>query len=241
MNNNDFLQTLKEAFDIFLTTGSHSNKKLIILHKKVATDILSLLGDDYSAKSLGIGDGKEASLKGRYFDKNVDVVFYKKDNNDQNVAIAGLGVKMVMQNYAQNSNNYFENMMGETANIRCSNIPYFQLFAIPDKIPYYNDENKITKWEGFSVHHAQKYLAMSNDNIESYMHTPTKTLLFAYHIPDAPEPPTTKQEYVNYYSTKLNTLTFTTSSVDYGNFGNAVVFNDYEDFVRKVAHYILSI
>lgn len=239
MNNNDFLQTLKEAFDIFLTTGSHSNKKLIILHKKVATDILSLLGDDYSAKSLGIGDGKEASLKGRYFDKNVDVVFYKKDNNQK--AIAGLGVKMVMQNYAQNSNNYFENMMGETANIRCSNIPYFQLFAIPDKIPYYNDENKITKWEGFSVHHAQKYLAMSNDNIESYMHTPTKTLLFAYHIPDATTQLTTQKEYKDYYTHNSHNIRFSLSAVNYGNFGSSVIFNDYKSFVEKVAHYILSI
>jgi hypothetical protein len=45
-----------------------------------------------------------------------------------------------MQNYSQNSNNYFENMLGETANIRSSNIPYFQIFIIPDEIPYYKKE-----------------------------------------------------------------------------------------------------
>ena len=240
MNNQDFLTTLKEAFEAFLSTGSRSNQKLKILHGKIANDLLTLLDGNYYVKALGVEDGREAKLSGRYFDKNVDITIFRR-GDDENIAVAAIGVKMIMQNYAQNSNNYFENMMGETANIRSNNIPYFQVFAIPDKLPYYNDDKEITKWEGFSQHHAEKYVMMSKDNAEIFMHTPTKTLLFAYHIPDAPQSPTTKQEYVDYYSTHLNALNFTTSSVKFGNFGNAVVFNDYEEFIRKVAHYILSI
>lgn len=240
MNNNELLLTLKEAFTTFLQTGSRSNKKLLFLHKKVATDILSLLGSGYSVKSLGVDDGKEATLKGRYFDKKVDITFFKKEG-DKKVAVAGLGVKMVMQNYAQNSNNYFENMMGETANLRSNNMPYFQLLAIPDKLPYYNDQKVITKWEGFAKHHAEKYLRMSQDNIDNLMHTPTKTLVFAYHIPDASKPITTKDEYVEYYSKNISKLQLVESPINYGYFGNAVIFNDYGAFVNKVAHYILSL
>ncbi len=240
MNNNEFLSVLKDAFAKFLSTGSHSNQKLLILHHKVATDILSLLGGDYCVKSLGVGKGKEATLAGRYFDKKVDITFFKKEG-DKEIAIAGLGVKMVMQNYAQNSNNYFENMMGETANIRSNNIPYFQIIAIPDKLPYYNTENIITKWEGFSKHHAEKYVMMSKDNAEVFMHTPTKTLVFAYHIPDATQQITTKQEYIDYYSKHIQEIDFTTTQFDYGDFGPAVVFNDYESFVKKVACYIMYI
>lgn len=49
---------------------------------------------------------------------------------------AGIGVKFVMQNYFQNSNNYFENILGETAHIRSKRIPYFQIFIIPDILPH---------------------------------------------------------------------------------------------------------
>lgn len=240
MNNNEFLSVLKDAFAKFLTTGSHSNQKLLILHHKVATDILELLGSGYCVKSLGVGESKEATLTGRYFDKKVDITFFKKEG-DKEIAVAGLGVKMVMQNYAQNSNNYFENMMGETANLRSNNMPYFQLFAIPDKLPHYNDQKVITKWEGFAKHHAEKYLKMSQDNTDNFMHTPTKTLVFAYHIPDADVPLTTKREYIEYYSENIDHLRLSESSIDYGHFGNVVIFNDYKTFVEKVAHYILSI
>lgn len=65
-------------------------------------------------------NGKEMKLDGRYIDKVVDITILKNSK-----PIAGIGVKFVMQNYSQNSNNYFENMLGETANIRCANIPYF--------------------------------------------------------------------------------------------------------------------
>lgn len=120
MTNDELLATLKQAFDTFLRTGSRSNQKLKVLHPKIANDILLQLGAEYSARSLGIGDEKEALMPGRYFDKKVDITFYKGG-----LPVAGLGVKMVMQNYAQNANNYFENMLGETANLRSNAIPYF--------------------------------------------------------------------------------------------------------------------
>jgi len=119
MNNLQFLQTVKKSFIRFLETHPRSNKKLIILHGAIANDIKNRLGQGYESKSLGIGNGKEGKMHGRYMEKTIDILISKNEND-----IAGIGIKFVMNNYSQNSNNYFENMLGETANIR-TNKNYF--------------------------------------------------------------------------------------------------------------------
>ncbi len=140
MNNTEFLNVVASSFKKYLETGSRSNAKLKILHGEIAKDIKERLGSEFTIFSLGIGNGKEKKLYGRYIEKAVDITITKSGKS-----VAGIGVKFVMQNYSQNSNNYFENMLGETANIRCANIPYFQIFIIPDKLPYFNNEGKIQK------------------------------------------------------------------------------------------------
>lgn len=145
-----------------------------------------------------------------------------------------------MQNYSQNSVNYFENMLGETANIRSNNIPYFQIFIIPETLPYYESGGKFKHWETFSQHNAKKYFIMSNDNTEHYFHTPTKTLLFVINLPKIKSEINNKKEYVEYY-TKLKSLKINASTTDYGNFKSSVIFNDYEEYINKIIHYIKSI
>ena len=235
MDNQGFLKVISNSFRTFLKTGSRSNEKLKILHGAMASDIQQRLGASYSIQSLGVGNNREADIEGRYIDKKVDITII----HNQNI-VAGIGVKFVMQNYSQNSNNYFENMLGETANIRCSNVPYFQIFIIPEKLPYYKKNGKFDKWEHFSTHNVQKYLRLSEDNIETSIHTPTKTLLYVIQLPELGYNPADKNEYINFYQSK-NRIIVTLSHTNYGSFGNAVVYNDYESFASKVSHYILSI
>lgn len=197
MNNSQFLAILKKSFITYLQTGARSNKKLGILHGAISEDLQARLNDNtYSVYSLGYGIGKEHKINGRYVDKAVDITI-----TENNQPIAGIAVKYVMSNYSQNSNNYFENMLGETANIRCAKIPYFQIFIIPDKIPYFDKDGSISKWETISEHNLNKYIKLSNDNIDTYLHTPNKTLVFIVHIQDknAATKITDKQEYENYY------------------------------------------
>jgi len=123
MNNGDFLKIISDSFVEFLKTSARSNRKLKILHGAIANDIKNRLGSEYTIHSLGYGNGKEAKINGRYIDKIVDIVISKNENN-----LAGIGIKFVMNNYSQNSNNYFENMLGETANIRANKKKYFQIF-----------------------------------------------------------------------------------------------------------------
>lgn len=232
MDNQEFLRVVGNSFKKFLETGSRSNEKLKILHGAIAKDLKDRLGVGYSVCSLGIGNGKEEKLDGRYIDKVVDITIKRGQKS-----IAGIGVKFVMQNYSQNSNNYFENMLGETANIRCANIPYFQIFIIPDTLPYYNKQGLLQKWEEFTVHNAIKYLTLSEDNIQTSIHTPTKTLLFVIHLPEITKPIADKYDYVDYYESQSD-FVVRESQAEYGEFSSAVIYNDYEDFVDKVVHYI---
>lgn len=232
MDNQEFLNVVGNSFKKFLETGSRSNEKLKILHGAIANDLKKRLGGSYSIQSLGIGNGKEMKIEGRYIDKAVDITILKKTK-----PIAGIGVKFVMQNYSQNSNNYFENMLGETANIRCANIPYFQIFIIPDKIPYYKNDGTFQKWEEFTEHNSAKYLTLSNDDIQTSIHTPTKTLLFVIHLPEIEGEIRNKNEYASEYFENEN-FRICESQTQYGNFSSAVIYNDYEDFAEKVVHYI---
>ena len=232
MDNQEFLIVIGNSFKKFLKSGSRSNEKLKILHGAIAQDLKNRLGDDYSIQSLGVGDGKEKRINGRYIDKTVDITILKAEQ-----VIAGIGVKFVMQNYSQNSNNYFENMLGETVNIRCANIPYFQIFIIPNKLPYYKNDGSFQKWEIFSTHNSEKYITLSKDDIGSSIHTPIKTLLFVIHLPDITDDIKNNQEYTSHYSKQENICVYE-STTQYGNFSSAVIYNDYEAFINKVVLYI---
>lgn len=237
MNNHQFLQTIKKSFIKFLETHSRSNKKLIILHGAIANDIKNRLGQGYEVKSLGVGNGKEGKMRGRYMGKTIDILISKNKND-----IAGIGVKFVMNNYSQNSNNYFENMLGETANIRTSNKEYFQILILPEEMPYYNNGGKITKWEKITDHNIEKYIVLSGDNIKTYLHTPTKTLLCIIKFPRCDHAIiTTKSKYKTYYLDQAHNVSVRISTGISGLFGNGLVLNDYEMFCAKMVYYLKSI
>lgn len=234
MNNSQFLQVLKESFKTYLETNPRSNKKLKILHGEIAKDFAERLGAGYKISALGYKKGKEASIDGRYIDKAVDITI-----SQENTPIAGIAVKYVMSNYKQNSNNYFENMLGETANIRSAKIPYFQIFIVPDTLPYFKKDGNIKKaWEKIEEKSLKKYIKLSKDDASVYMHTPNKTLVFLIHISGDTEKIHNKKEYKNYYL--KNSFDVRKSSIE-ANFGSNVIYNDYETFAEKVTYAIKSI
>ena len=234
LDNNGFLKVVSDSFTEFLNSGtSRSTAKLIPLHGAIARDIAERLGNEYVISAKGYGDGKESSISGRYIEKSVYIKIAKN-----NVAFAGISVKFVMQNYSKNSNNYFEQMLGETANIRSAQRLYFQIFVILDKLPYYNSTKKITKWETLSEHNISKYAALSQDDISCYSHTPNKTLVFVVHIPDN-EDLTTLDEYLGYY--KHTDYKMQLSERKYVPFGPAVIMNDYKTFMDKVYFTIMAL
>lgn len=205
--NFDFLTVLQKSFDKYLETSARSNEKLKILHQKIARDLSGKLGEDYTVDSLDFGSGREQTIPGRYLEKKVDVCVSKNGKPQ-----AGVAVKFVMSNYAQNSNNYFENMLGETANIRSSGTPYFQIFIIPEKLPYF-------------------------DNADLFFHTPNKTLFVLLEPSVLPEEGQSKAEY----KTACQGMRFGYSDAFDGVFSDQVVYNDYEAFLEKIYHAVLAI
>lgn len=237
MNNRQFLQIVRRSFLKFLETHSRSNKKLIVLHGAIAKDIKNKLGNEYEVKSLGVGNGKEGKLGGRYTEKTVDILISRSGDD-----LAGIGIKFVMNNYSQNSNNYFENMLGETANIRTNNKDYFQILILPDEMPYYNNKGIIKKWERLTAHNIDKYIALSKDNADRFFHTPVKTLLFIIKFPNCDHIAiTTKTKYKKYYLNQISNFPMQTSTHINGAFGNTIIFNDYETFIEKITYHIKSI
>ena len=235
LTNAEFLKVISNSFFRFLQKGtSRSTDKLKPLHGAIARDLHRRLGSDYEIISQGYGADKEAQIQGRYIEKWVDITVTKRRK-----AVAGLAVKFVMQNYSQNSNNYFENMLGETANIRANKCPYFQIFIILDRLPYYKkDTNKsIRKWETFTEHNAEKYVVLSKDNVDVFFHTPNKTLIYVVHIPDNVHL-SNQSDYMDYY--RNLDFSITVSKDKFDTMESAVVLNDYETFIDKVYHTIMA-
>jgi hypothetical protein len=230
----DLLPTVSASFQKYLATSARSNEKLKILHAKIAADLSLLLGTDYIVESLGFGKGKEQKINGRYIDKTVDITVSKRTGE----IIGGIAIKFVMSNYSQNSNNYFENMLGETANIRSANIPYFQIFIIPEEMPYYDYKGIIRKAEHFSLHNMNKYLKLSEDNPATLLHTPDKTLLMVLSLPklDIAEI-SSKAKYVRSFANANIKLSDNIKNT----FKASVILNNYDEFMNKITHRIKAV
>ena len=159
-----FLKAINASFvEYNKKGGARSNKKLIPIHKFLSEMILNKISKDFIIKSLGIGDGKEAKFNGKYYPKNLDVAVFKADK-----IIATISFKFVTSNYKQNANNYFEQLMGETANIRRQGTAFAHFVVFRGGTPYFaknkgNLRGKQTKTEIIKEKDLQKYIKLFND------------------------------------------------------------------------------
>lgn len=237
MNNQEFLGNVKSSFKTYLEVKtSRSTAKLKTLHGEIARDLKGIFGEEFSVHAQGYEDGHESSIDGRYYSKRVDITIKRRG-----VAVAGYAVKFVMRNYAQNSNNYFENMLGETANIRSNAVPYFQIFIILDKVPYYDKDGKFKRYDKITAHNLSKYLSLSADNPAVFFHTPDKTLVIIAKIKDKSEGVfEDENEYAEYYLSKIDDRDLLEyASLQGDPFDDGVIYNDYEDFIRRT-YYIVQ-
>ena len=96
----------------------------------------------------------------------------------------------------------------------------------------------IQKWETFTTHNVKKYIALSHDDENAFYHTPDKTLIFVVHPPKGREIHN-KEDYDNFYS--INPETLSLADTKFEKLGDTVILNDYETFIVKSVHRILSI
>jgi hypothetical protein len=224
---------------------------LKILHPYIAEDLKNFLSDKYQIYSLDEKDGKERKIGGRYMEKRVDIAVMKGEK-----PVAGIGVKFIMSNYRQNSNNYFENMLGETANIRTNSILYFQIvvcFACPFYFHKEKDGVKVIKnVEKVNLTHLKKYQILSQDDTLVYLHSPVKTLLVLVDFANFDCKKLfddgglkTNDELIQVVKEKGSELKFSELKDDEQKvldskvfFEDSLIFNDYQGFIRKCSQLI---
>jgi hypothetical protein len=161
----ELIKALEASFKAYKEYGARSTAKLKPLHKYLADTLASIWGKTYSVHFLG-EENKEMTIEGKYYPKDIDITIAK---NGQPVFC--LGIKFVTSNYKQNANNYFENMMGETANIQAiGNLPYAQLLILRLETPYYlkNETEIPSKIEIINDEDIAKYLKLIFDNPQAH-------------------------------------------------------------------------
>jgi hypothetical protein len=128
-----FITAVEESFRMYKKRGARSTEKLKPIHRYIANVLKSIWGNDFDVHYLGT-ESKEWKVTGKYYPKTIDITVTQHGK-----PVFCLGIKFVTSNYKQNASNYFENMMGETANIQAlGDLPYAHMIILRHETPYYN-------------------------------------------------------------------------------------------------------
>ena len=163
-NEKVFLKALEQSFKMYKMYGARSTAKLKPIHKFIAETLAKIFGKGFDLHFMGEGH-KEMTVTGKYYPKDIDITISKNKK-----PVFCLGIKFVTSNYKQNANNYFENMMGETANIQAIQIPYAQLIILRHETPYYkkNETELSSKIEIVNDKDIAKYLKLMYDQPQAH-------------------------------------------------------------------------
>ncbi len=160
-----FLAAMQESYRMVQLHGTRSNQKTRVLHGWVQNELGRELGVDYTFTGQSPESTREANVGGMYYGKDVDVLITRDEQ-----ALGVISIKFVISNYWQNSVNYFEQQIGETANLRRRNIVYGNLFCVTNPIPYKNRAGEITRRETIRDHDIQRYSRLRADH--EHIHAP---------------------------------------------------------------------
>jgi hypothetical protein len=165
----EIMNMAKQVMYDYYLHGSRSSKKVDFIHFFICClikqKVKQIAPDLYPLMSFMSQPTKEARVKGLLYDKDVDIcVRYKRKN------IGIVSVKFITSNYNQNSNNYFESLLGECINLKSVNgnsrVFWFSLFTFKD-IPYYNKSNEIISYEQFNASKVGKYKILFEESLRN--------------------------------------------------------------------------
>lgn len=144
---------LEEYSNALSKHGGRSAKKLEPVHGFLAQSLADNLSDEFVVTSKGYGENKEKKVAGAFNGKDCDVTISDKNGKDLSV----IAVKLPTGNFKQNANNYFENMLGETANLKLADVKVAHAIFLPHKMPYYNDKGILVRIEVINDKDIDKY------------------------------------------------------------------------------------
>jgi len=153
------LSAVQEAYRRYISNGARSTSKIKALHGWVISELQQVLGDEYDIRGLSDSGGKEAKIEGKYYTNKVDVSISRND-----IQQGVVSVKFVMTNYRQNKNNYFEQQLGKTANLRRNDIVFGHIMLLTNPTPYLKKGGEVKKYEYISDKDIQLYESLSSDH-----------------------------------------------------------------------------
>ncbi len=159
-----FLSTIQRAYRAYVDHGPRSNHKLKILHGWVQRELSGMLGDNYVVRGISEYNSSEVSVRGKYYVKNVDIAVAR---NRQSLGV--VSIKFVQSNYLQNRNNYFEQQLGETANLRRSDLVFGHIMVFTEPIPYFKRDGSIKKLEHVDNRVIQRYISLIQDHHQAHV------------------------------------------------------------------------
>jgi len=164
-----FYNAIKESYTKYLLFGDRSEEKLKPLHTWMGNTIKLLINKEYNVYFL---NGKEVQTEGAYYPKIIDIGVVKKDITPiqkrigfktvfyiPNIEMA-ISIKFITSNFKQNANNYFENLIGECANLKAGGILFGHFVVFRDKIPYFERNGKLKGWEILEDDDIKKYIRL---------------------------------------------------------------------------------
>jgi len=136
----DMLRIIYNTYELYMKYGARSSKKVDYFHEQIIDQLKTIfVSDRYKiAQEYNIPSVNSAGKK------KCDIVVLC-----DNIPIIVLPVKVIMTNYKQNKNNYFENQIGEVTSIKYANpnIKVVPVNIFMSKTPYLNKKRIITKFQ----------------------------------------------------------------------------------------------
>lgn len=160
-----FLTTVQESYRRYVEHGSRSNEKIKVLHGWVISELQSLLGREYYIQGYSDDGGREVNVEGQYYNKNVDVSISR-----DNITLGVVSIKFVMSNYRQNKHNYFEHQLGETANLRSSDLVFGHIMILCHPTPYLKRAGDVKRYEEINDSMIKLYAGLVQDH--GHAHVP---------------------------------------------------------------------
>lgn len=109
--------------------------------------------------------------------------------------------------------------------------------------PYYENGGKFKKYDVISAHNLDKYLALSKDDPSIFFHTPDKTLVVLIKLKEKALNYyfRNSDDYADYYRSVINDSDLMCYSSKINDaFDYSVIYNNYEDFIKRTYHIIMG-
>lgn len=163
MEKKKILDISREIFRIYFEKGARSSAKVDYFHQQIKGMIDTVINKRNLSNGYNVKLEKNVPSINSSGRKKCDIVVYKENN-----PYIVLPVKIIMTNYKQNKNNYWESLTGELThmkwhadnNIRC--IPINLFF---NKLPYLAKSGEIKKWEEIKTNDIQNYKYLVSNNL----------------------------------------------------------------------------